>query len=72
MCQDPEIPFVLVMLAFKRKQFAYDLRSGQLLTVFLLPSSSLYFLVSDAVISFFFSLLNAWNFSLEKYIVIQK
>lgn len=35
MCQDPEISFrVLITLSFKRKRFAYELRSGQVFTVF--------------------------------------
>lgn len=58
MCQDPEISFVLIMLPFKRKQFAYDFRSEQLFTVFLVLSNSQYFLVTDADVTAFF-LLNA-------------
>ena len=49
MCQDPEISLVFIMQPFKRKQFADDLKSGQLLTAFSLPSNSLYFLVTDAL-----------------------
>lgn len=61
MCQDPEIAFVLIMLPFKRKQFAFDLQSEQFFTIFLVLSNSLYFLVTDAdVIACF--LLKAWTF----------
>lgn len=48
MCQDPEIAFVLIMLMFKRKQFAFDLQSEQFFTIFLVLSNSLYFPVTDA------------------------
>lgn len=51
MCQDPEISFVIV-LPFKRKQFAYYLSAKQLFTDFwfgvLFLSNSLYFLAASA------------------------
>lgn len=65
MCQDPEISFVFIRLPFKRKQFAYYLRSEQLLTVLFcfVHLNSLYFLVThaDVLVSF---LLSAWTYFL--------
>lgn len=75
MCQDPEISFVLIMLPFKRKQFAYYLRSERLFTVCvcvcLVLSKSLYFLVTHSVVTALFFLF-FFFFNALAYLLILK